>query len=101
MEEKKKKFNWVKLGNIAITIVVLAAWLYSYVSMCNDTLTGGKMLCLAIITFGAFCYSLAYAIDPYLTRIEELEEDKLELQAKIEQMKIDSKKKSTKTKKND
>lgn len=105
MEEKKKKFNWTKFGNIVATIVVVFAWLLSYVSMCRDTFTGSKLLCLAIISFAGFCYLLTTVVDPYLTRIEELEEDKLELQAKINQLEMPmthnecKRKKSSKTKK--
>ena len=101
MEEKKKKFNWARFVNILFTAVVVAIWVYSYISLCDNTLTGEKMLALAAASFSWFIYYLRCSKDPYLTRIEKLEEDKLELQARIEQMKIDSKKKSAKSKKND
>lgn len=99
--EEKKKFNWKKLGNILLTMGVIAIWVYSYILICNNTFTGGKLLALAAASFAWFIYSICYSLDPYFTRIEKLEEDKLELQAKMEQMKSDLKKKSTKTKKND
>ena len=99
--EEKKKFNWKKLGNVLSVICIIAIWVYSYVSLCNATFTGGKLLALAIASFAWFLYCASYSLDPYLTKIEKLEEDKLELQAKMEQMKSDLKKKSTKTKKND
>ena len=82
-------------------IVIIAIWVYSYISICNSTFTGGKLLALAAASFAWFVYYNRYSLDPYLTRIENLEEDKLELQAKMEQLKSDLKKKSTKTKKND
>ena len=99
--EEKKKFNWKKFGNILLTIGIIAIWVYSYISLCNATFTRSKLLALAVISFTWFIYYISYSLDPYLTRIENLEEDKLELQAKMEQMKSDLKKKSTKTKKND
>lgn len=99
--EEKKKFNWKKFGNILLTMCIIAIWVYSYISLYNDTFTRGKLLALAVASFTWFIYYTSGSLDPYLTRIETLEEDKLELQAKIEQMKIDLKKKSTKTKKND
>lgn len=99
--EEKKKFNWKKFGNVLWMICVIAIWVYSYISLCNATFTGGKLLALAVVSFVWFIYYTSYSLDPYLTKIEKLEEDKLELQAKIEQMKSDLKKKSTKTKKND
>lgn len=99
--EEKKKFNWKKFVNILLTMCIIAIWVYSYILLCNATFTGGKLLALAIVSFAWFTYSMSCSLDPYLTKIEKLEEDKLELQAKMEQMKSDLKKKSTKTKKND
>jgi amino acid permease len=99
--EEKKKLNWKKLGNVLSMICIIAIWVYSYISLCNATFTRGKLLALAVASFAWFLYYISYSLDPYLTKIEKLEEDKLELQAKMEQMKSDLKKKSTKTKKND
>lgn len=99
--EEKKKFNWKKFTNALWMMCIIAIWVYSYISLCNDTFTGGKLLALAAASFAWFVYYTSYSLDPYLTKIEKLEEDKLELQAKMEQMKSDLKKKSTKTKKND
>ena len=99
--EEKKKFNWRKFTNSVWMICVIAIWVYSYISLCNATFTGGKLLALAAISFTWFVYYASYSLDPYLTRIENLEEANLELQAKMEQMKSDLKKKSTKNKKND
>lgn len=99
--EEKKEFNWKKFGNILSIICIIAGWVYSYISLCNATFTCGKLLALAVLSFAWFIYYASYSLDPYLTKIEKLEEDKFELQAKIEQMKNDLKKKSTKTKKND
>lgn len=99
--EEKKKFDWSKFTNILWMICIIAIWVYSYISICNSTFTGGKLLTLAAASFAWFVYYNSCSLDPYLTRIEKLEEDKLELQAKMEQMKIDLKKKSTKIKKND
>lgn len=99
--EEKKEFNWKKLGNILSTISIIAGWAYSYISLCNSTFTRGKLLTLAVLSFAWFIYYASYLLDPYLTRIEKLEEDNLKLQVKMEQMKSDLKKKSTKTKKND
>lgn len=98
MEEKKKRFN---LMNMLVAVVVIAMWVYSYISLDNDTFTNGKLLTLAAVTLSWCVYHLCFSKNSYLDRIEELEEDKLELQAKVEQMKIDLKKKSTKIKKND
>lgn len=99
--EENKKFNWKKLGNVLSVICIIAIWVYSYISLCNATFTGGKLLVLAAVSFVWFIYCNSCSLDSYLARIEKLEEDKLELQAKMEQMKSDLKKKSTKTKKND
>lgn len=99
--EEKKKFNWRKFTNVLCTVCIIAAWVYSYILICNSTFTRGELLTLAVVSFGWFIYYIGWSLEPYLTRIETLEEDKLELQAKMEQMKSDLKKKSTKTKKND
>ena len=99
--EEKKKFDWKKVSNVLWMICIITVWVYSYISLCEDTFTRGKLLALAVASFTWFIYYTSGSLDPYLTRIEKLEEDKLELQAKIEQMKIDLKKKSTKSKKND
>lgn len=99
--EEKKKFDWRKFTNSVWMICIIAIWVYSYISICNSTFTGGKLLALAVASFTWFIYYTSGSLDPYLTRIEKLEEDKLELQAKVEQMKIDLKKKSIKSKKND
>lgn len=99
--EEKKKFNWRKFTNIVWMILIIAIWVYSYILLCNAAFTGGKLLALAVVSFAWFIYYISCSLDPYLTKIESLEEDKLELQAKMEQMKSDLKKKSTKTKKND
>ena len=98
MEEKKKRFN---LMNMLLAIVVIAMWVYSYISLDNDTFTNSKLLALAAATLSWCVYLLCFSTNTFLEKIEKLEEDKLELQAKIEQMKSDLKKKSTKTKKND
>ena len=98
MEEKEKRFNLI---NTLFAIVVIAMWVYSYISLDNGTFTNSKMLALAAATLSWFVYHLCFLKNPYLQRIEKLEEDKLELQAKVEQMKIDLKKKTTKIKKND
>lgn len=98
MEEKKKRFN---LMNMLLAIVVIAMWVCSYISLDNDTFTNSKLLALAAATLSWYVYLLCFSTNPFLEKIEKLEEDKLELQAKIEQMKSDLKKKSTKTKNND
>jgi len=98
MEEKKKRFN---LMNVLLAIVIIAMWVYSYISLDNNTFTNSKLLALAAATFAWCVYLLCFSINPFLEKIEKLEEDKLELQAKMEQMKSDLKKKSTKNKKND
>ena len=98
MEEKKKRFN---LMDTLLAIVVIAMWVYSYISLDNDTFTNSKLLVLAAATLSWCVYHLCFSTNPYLEKIEKLEEDKLELQAKVEQMKIELKKKTTKTKKND
>ena len=98
MEEKKKRFN---LMSMLFAIIVIAMWVYSYISLDNDTFTNSKLLTLAAATLSWCVYHLCFSKNSYLDRIEKLEEEKLELQAKVEQMKSDLKKKSTKTKKNE
>jgi hypothetical protein len=89
---------------------MLAIWVFGYIALVNEKLSGGMLLCMFVVTFIGYLYSATRILDPYLIRIEQLEEDKLELQAKIETMKaeakkeamkIETKKKSTKSKKND